>query len=172
MIQNKLKAQNSKFKTLSVLVVIMLFFVGCAPQMRKSAKVCPGAASVEDALSALKTNYKNAVSWRGNGRCIYFNGKDKQNFAVKIWVSPPINIYLQGDVGFDPKGIVLGSNADEFWLSIRHKDISSYWWGRWSQQNSLGLLKINPRILLEAFGLIVADSEKNWSLSNQAHLMC
>jgi len=112
------------------------------------------------------------VPIKANGRCLleyYVDGKRyKENFAVKLWVNPPAQIYLQGDVAFDPKGIVLGSNEKQFWLAVKPKEIDSYWWGRWADEKSCteGLM-INPELLLEALGFTALVDEGNWSLSNE-----
>jgi len=113
------------------------------------------------------------VPLKANGQCLlkyYVEGKEKpqkEKFSVKLWVNPPVEIYLHGDVTLVPKAIVLGSNQDEFWLSVRPKEISTYWWGQWSQQDSSLTLMINPKTLLEALGIAAVDAESNWSLSNE-----
>jgi hypothetical protein len=89
----------------------------------------------------------------------------KENFPVKLWVNPPNEIYLQGDVAFDATGLVLGANADEFWLWLKPKEISSYWWGAWTQTGMSRRIPINPMILLEAFGAVGA-SQGDWSLTH------
>jgi hypothetical protein len=88
----------------------------------------------------------------------------KENFSVKLWVNPPNEIYMQGDIAFDAKGIVLGSNAEEFWLWVRPKEVSRYWWGRWSQAQGPGTLLLSPKAMLEALG-IVDLTEGEWLLS-------
>jgi hypothetical protein len=74
---------------------------------------------------------------------------------------------MQGDKAFVPKAMVLGSNEREFWLSIRPKEISTYWWGNWSEQNMSEGLVINPRTLLEALGIGEVETRQDWSLSNE-----
>jgi hypothetical protein len=118
---------------------------------------------------------QNTVALKANGQCLleyYVEGKKhKENFPVKLWVNPPVEVYLQGDVAFDPRGLVMGSNEREFWLSIKPQDISSYWWGLWSEGGYNERLVISPKIMLEALGITAVDSsesgEKNWSLSNE-----
>jgi hypothetical protein len=149
----------------------LLILVGCAPQEREAIQVCPGKGSVAEALSILRSCTQNTMSLKANGQCrlqYYTEGKKhNENFPVKLWVNPPAEIYLQGDVAFNAKGIVLGSNEDEFWLSMKPKEISSYWWGKWSQKKSFGKLMISPKLLLEALGIAAVRSEENWSLSNE-----
>lgn len=153
--------------------VAMLFLTGCAYESKEILWICPGKKSVTESLSTLKSYSQENVSFKANGRCRlrYFDEEKSksrsENFSVKLRVNPPINIYLQGDAPFVNKAVVLGSNEDEFWLSIRPKEISAYWWGKWSEQdNSSGML-INPKILLEAIGIFEIDEEEKWSLTNK-----
>jgi len=85
--------------------------------------------------------------------------------ALKLAVA---EMYLQGDIAFDPHGLVLGSNEREFWLAIKPGD-SSYWWGQWSEANCAEKLRFSPTTLIEAIGLAAADSSESdvWSLSNE-----
>lgn len=151
----------------------ILILVGCAPEVRKPLEICPGKDSVAEAVSALESHWQNMVPLKANGQCLleyYVEGKQKpqkEKFSVKLWVNPPVEMYLQGDVTLVPKAIVLGSNQDEFWLSVRAKEISTYWWGEWSQQDSSLTLMINPKTLLEALGIAAVDAQPNWSLSNE-----
>jgi hypothetical protein len=115
---------------------------------------------------------ENTSPLKADGQCLlqYYaeDGKPKkENFPVKLWVNPPVEIYMQGDVAFDPKGIVLGSNEDEFWLAIKLKEVSSYWWGRWSEESYPEKLMISPRLVLEALGVAAVGDGENWSLSNE-----
>ena len=73
---------------------------------------------------------------------------------------PPVEIYMQGDVAFDPKGIVLGSNEEEFWLAVRLKEVSGYWWGRWSEESRPEKLMISPRLVLEALGVAAVGDDR------------
>jgi len=142
-------------------------------------RVCPGTESAAAAISIQKQHFENAVAFRANGRCLlsYYdeqNNRRNENFPVKLWAAPPGQFYLQGDVAFDPKGLVLGSNEREFWLSMKPKEVSSYVWGQWShpwlrpeaRQSCFEELAINPALLLEALGILQFDTDSNWSLSN------
>jgi len=88
---------------------------------------------------------------------------------VKLWVNPPGEIYLQGDIAFDPKGLIAGSNKHEFWLAIKPKEINSYWWGKWAEETSGQKLMLSPKMVLEALGIAEIGGEGNWSLSNVDH---
>ena len=156
---------------LCLLSSVLCLLAGCAPQIREPMRLCPGADSAVDLLSLLKGQLENAVPLKAAGRCLlnyYTEAKPhKENFPVKLWANPPAEIYLQGDVAFDAKGIVLGSNKDEFWLSIKPKEVSTYWWGRWSKQAHFKGLIVSPKLMLKALGIVEITTEENWSLSKE-----
>ena len=160
-------------KFIPYIAAAILILAGCAPKIRKPTEICPGKESVAEALAALQSQSQNMMPLRAYGQCrleYYVEGKKEpqsENFNVKLWVNPPVEIYLRGDKTFVPKAIVLGSNEREFWLSIRPKEISTHWWGRWSEQDFSERLMINPKTLLEALGIGGVDTEQDWSLSNE-----
>ncbi|MHC4195227.1 MAG: hypothetical protein ACYSQZ_04690, partial [Planctomycetota bacterium] len=126
--------------------LILVFCVGCGPLVQRGVKVCPGAGSAGELLSELTAQANNA----------------------RVWVNPPAEVYFQGETAFDVRGIVLGSNGKEYWLAIKPKEVSSYWWGRWSERSGFSDLKISPRILLEALGVTRIDSEEKLELAKEA----
>jgi len=155
-----------------VLVVSgVIIFSGCVPNINEPKKICAGKQDLFESLSALRGDSHKAVSFRAHGQCFlrYYSGdkKHKDNFSIKLFLHPPFDIYLQGDVAFNPKGIILGSNEEQFWLAIKPKDVSSYWWGKWSHQKGLSELPMSPRILLEALGMAEIEMTDNWALSNE-----
>lgn len=151
----------------------LLIVAGCGPEIREPLEVCPGKQSVTGALVALRSHSQNMAPLRAGGQChlaYYLEGKKKpqsENLSIKLWVNPPLEIYLQGDKPLLPKAVVLGSNEREFWLSISPKEISTHWWGQWSQQDSSEGPLINPKTLLEALGIGEIDEGQDWSLSNK-----
>jgi hypothetical protein len=143
---------------------------GCGPKVIKPVRVCPGAFSVEDSLGRLRVRSEAAVLFKSSGYCrfiYYSDGKPhKEGFRIKLWANPPYEFYAQGDVAFDPKGIRLGSNRDEFWLVIK-PEISSFWWGKWSENKNVDKLVVSPRLIIEALGLVGPDQRtgiEKWSL--------
>jgi len=158
-------------KLIVFVVAVILILAGCAPRMQEPMWVCPGKESATEALSILRSRSQNTVPMKANGQCLlkyYVEGKPyKENFPVKLWVSPPNRIRLQGDVAFNPKGIVLGSNEDEFWLVMKPKEIRSYFWGQWAEGNCLEKMMISPELVLEALGIVEVSGEEDWSLSNE-----
>ena len=160
-------------KVIPYISAVILILAGCESGIRKPMEICPGKDSVADALAALRSQSQNVVPLRANGQCCleyYVEGKKKpqrENFNVKLWANPPVEIYMQGDKALVPKAIVLGSNVREFWLSIRPKEISTHWWGYWSEQDLSEGLVINPRTLLESLGIGEVETQQDWSLSNE-----
>jgi hypothetical protein len=155
-----------------IFVLAMLIFTGCAAQMKKEARVCPGKKSIDESLSSLRVRSENATPLKADGQCLlqYYDAEGKpkrENFPVKLWVNPPVEIYMQGDVAFDPKGVAVGSNKDEFWLAVKLKEVSSFWWGRWSEKEYPEKLLISPKLVLESLGAAAVGDEQEWALSNE-----
>ncbi len=152
----------------------MLVFSGCVIEPPKPLEIVPGKESATEALAVLKARSQNAVSLLARGRCVfeYYDPENKkrkkEKLEVTVLMKPPVELYLQGDVTFVRKAMILGSNEREFWLLLRPKEISTYWWGTWSEQNSAEGLMINPRTLFEALGFLETGADENWSLSNKA----
>lgn len=102
-----------KFTMFKILFFFTAMFVvgGCAAPRRAPVRVCTGAESVKDAISGLRSWSSGATSFRGNGRCVFQYreraGIRRESFPVKLWVNPPTEVRLQGDVAFDPKAVVL-----------------------------------------------------------------
>ena len=155
------------------IVGAMLTVAGCMSPKRPIKKICPGKGSVAEALTALGAQALKAVPLKASGQCrleLPVEGRkkpQKENVDIGLRVNPPYDIYLWGNKPLVSKAIVLGSNDQEFWLAIRPKEISFYGWGKWSEQGSTGGLIIDPRTLLEAFGMSGVDAELDWSLSNE-----
>jgi hypothetical protein len=171
MLEDRRQKTKNRFFCFFLFVWLALILAGCGPKVQMPTRACPGAESAAAALSIQKRHFECAAAFRANGQCLlsYYDEQDKhrgENFPVKLWAAPPAQLYLQGDVAFDPKGIVLGSNEREFWVSMKPKEISSYIWGRWPQRSCFEELAINPKLLLEALGILELDTGGNWALSS------
>ena len=147
----------------------LLVFAGCAAQTRQPTGPCTGKKTADEAITELNQRKKLAKPIRATGQCLLqyrFGGKGhKENFPVKLWINPPNEVYLQGDIAFDAAGLVLGSNADEFWFWLKPKEISSFWSGTWAQAGARNGLALSPSAVLEAFG-DVDLSGGDWSLTH------
>jgi len=149
----------------------ILILTGCAPELRHPTRICPGKRTASQSLDSLKSSSESIISLRATGRCnarFYVEDKKyKESFPVTVWLNPPAQIRLHGDLFLNPRGIVLGSNEREFWLAMKPKEISTYHWGLWSEQNSSENLLINPKTVLEALGIVEVGGDEGWSLSNE-----
>lgn len=129
---------------------------------------CPGQSSADEAFAALNSSGQDG-SFIAYGQCkarFYNEGKKyDENFKVKLWVDPPHRLRLHGDIFFNARGIDLGANSQQFWLIMKPKEIDTYWWGQWSQQNGAGNLMLNPKALVEALGVVDSASAQDWKLS-------
>lgn len=154
---------------------IAMLIGGCAAPGRPQLPVCPGKATVDEALAALAAREQQAVPFRGNGQILltyHEPSKSKakrHNLPMSFLFNPPWETYIQGSIAADAKAVIMGSNEEGFWLALRPKEMSSYYGGDWSQAKTIEGLMMSPRVVLEAFG-IIQDSEANagrWSLKNE-----
>ena len=155
----------------------LVMAAGCTTLGPQPLEICPGKANVEEALDTLAARGALAVPLKASGSCRleYYNpDKDKQErhrVELELWLHPPDRLYLQGSIGVVNKAVIVGSNVDEFWLAMRPDEVSAYYWGRWADAGNVEGLLINPRLVLEAFGIIVrpdaAVDSGLWSLQNE-----
>jgi hypothetical protein len=151
----------------------LIIISGCVIEPPKPIEIVPGKSSITEALSVLKARSEKAVPILARGRCVFefydpeSKKRKKEQLAVLVLMQPPIEIYLQGDATLLKKALILGSNEREFWLLLKPKEISTYWWGTWSEQESYEGLMINPKTLFEALGFLDIESKENWSLSSK-----
>jgi hypothetical protein len=112
----------------TVLLVMVIFLTGCAaPHKRESS--CLGSRELTEAVEKWNHNCGSDLSLKIYGKCrVKFKADGKnhdEKFSIKIWSHQPDKFYLQGDIFFNPKGIVFGSNEDLFWFYIK-PEINSY----------------------------------------------
>lgn len=165
----------------SVLVcaVVCVLIAGCAAPSER-LRVCPGKATVEEALQALAANAASAVPMRARGEALltYHVPKkrtaQRQNLLLEVRFDPPSEIYVQGGVSVNAHVVVMGANREQFWLALSPPDeVSSYYLGEWSEVRGFEgqVVGMSPQVVLEAFGILAepndgADSG-SWTLSNK-----
>jgi len=149
---------------------------GCKPGFRE-LPICPGKASMAESLLTIESKAQKAGQLKATGKCkleYYVEDKRKPEKEplnpIRLFMNPPAQIVLHGEVPFDQRGVILGANKDEFWLGIKPK-ISSYYMGRWSDGNDVHIPVLNPKIVLEAVGIVSVESDMaghgDWTLSNK-----
>jgi len=154
--------------------VVAVALVGCAPQRSEPVKHCPGKGSAEQALAALQgsaSKLRPFVAYGSGHVSFYTDKKDKPRNeripTIKLWFEPPGKVRFWGEVAFNPRGLDVGSNEQEFWFAAKPKEIGNvYIWGLWSQQtDAMGML-LSPAVLQQALGVIDTPPGQIWSLSN------
>ncbi len=161
-----------------LVVLLVALVAGCATTGVPQLPICPGKASAEDALATLGARAAEAVPFRVSGgqcRLTYYVPDDDDpkthNLPLQLWFQPPSEMYIQGAIAVDPKALVVGCNSKEFWLALRPKEMSAYYWGKWDEAANVEGLIVSPQIVLEAFGIIGGHEGQgnvgNWSLSNE-----
>jgi hypothetical protein len=151
---------------------LILWLSGCWGHGGKRPETCPGKVTVEEALTTLRSYVSQARPLKINGQCrLGFvddtNEKREYNLPVTLWLAPPYDIFMRGQATMGPQGVVsLGSNQQEFWLSIK-PDINTYWWGTWKEASRAGSLQVSPKVVLEALGMVEFKDPSRWRLENR-----
>lgn len=151
----------------------MLCLGGCTRQAKDTpVRICPGKANVQEALGMLRSQMLRIKSLHISGKCRmgFFDQKGEKreyNLPVSLFLEPPFNLYLYGQPAVGPRGAVsLGSNQEEFWLSVK-PDINTLWWGKWEEASQVGDLRVSPRVVLEALGMVDFEDPSRWRLENR-----
>ena len=168
--KSRFRISDFGFRILGMAVIVV---AGCTTL--QPLPVCPGKSNAQEALQALSVRAGQAVTFRAGGQCrlAYHvpdeRGVKRYSLALPlVWFCPPSDMYIRGSITADPKVVIIGSNQEEFWLTLRPKEISSYYWGRWDQATSAEGPMINPGVVLEAFGLLGHnDPNAAWSFEKQ-----
>ncbi|MHC4130942.1 MAG: hypothetical protein ACYSSP_00410 [Planctomycetota bacterium] len=141
-------------------------------KVKLPTQACIGKQAPALALDTLNAKLPDITAVKGHGRCLLKyesqDKKEKLNFPIKLWAQTPGRFYLQGNIALDARALIVGSNDEEFWLSVKPKEISGYWWGKWDDGNRTEDLLISPKILLEVLGITPFEHHQTraWTLSN------
>ncbi len=157
-------ARNSIF---IVLVIACLFWAGCQPTVTNGGKIiCPGKASIEEAVEYLSLQRTNAQPMIASADCTmsWRDDKDsekKEQVSGKMAYVPSGKIFYKGDKFGE---IRFGANETEFWLRIK-PEVDSYWWGEKSLADECNeMLLVNPAQIAEALGIVEVTAD--WRLDN------
>jgi hypothetical protein len=160
---------------LLVALAAVIVVGGCAAPKRARLAICPGKANADEALATLAAHARQAVPFRANGEILLaYHEPDsrkvkRHNLSMHLWFNPPRDTYIQGGIGLDPRAVIIGSNDESFWLTLRPKEVSSYYLGRWEDAHTVEGLTMSPKVVLEAFGVTLDEepNEGSWSLKNE-----
>lgn len=149
--------------------VMLMALAGCGSQSGRQMPVCIGVRSADEAASLLRLQSCSTNSLKAGGHCeleYYTQGKKRrEDFLFKMWLQLPDKIYIQGQIALDPQAVAAGSNGQDFWLTLRTKEISGYWWGQWSGGSRQDGLFLSPALVLEFFGAAETAAGQDWTLS-------
>ena len=159
--------------------MLAVLAAGCTtPQTVEQLPICPGKGSAKEALAVLSARAEQAVPMRVSGgqvRLTYYVPDDedakRHNLPMQLWFHPPSQIYIQGSIAVDAKALIVGCNEEEFWLALRPKEMSAYYYGQWDEAANVDGLVVSPQIVLEGFGIIARHDGQGgantWSLSSE-----
>lgn len=150
----------------SVIGLLVILLCGCGPQTRPIQRpVCPGKATLLEAIEALNLQRQNLQAFRAGADGVISYQKDGQfrdepirggNLAFV----PPDKVYFKGEIVF--KEARFGTNEDEFWLRIKY-EMDTYWWGsRQTAHKCAGQLIFDPAGIAEAIGIVNVTDD--WEL--------
>jgi hypothetical protein len=162
----------------SVVGLGILAVGGCVTQPQKpKLQVCPGKATVAEALQTLTARAQSAVPvWARGQAVLTYHVPDRKkperhSLNIILRYDPPARVYLQGSVTAIEKAVILGSNEEEFWLALKPKEISSFYIGRWQDVRDFEGLVMSPRVVLEAVGIVnlpgTEPDPARWKLENK-----
>jgi hypothetical protein len=163
-----------------LLVSVVLLSAGCQPGMETLAP-CEGKVSVASAIGGLNARAAKMLPLKASGRCTieYYDqdGKKRhESFPVIIRTMPPQGLYFQGNL-IIPKGVVLGTNADEFWLWIKLKEVDTFWSGPMGgcvgvESTDGPAMLVPPASVLESLSYVKLDPQNPWGNSFQHSSPC
>ncbi|MBN1124438.1 MAG: hypothetical protein JXA82_05470 [Sedimentisphaerales bacterium] len=148
---------------------------GCTPPLKPLPESldCDRLTSVEEAISLFDRRRESLISLRSGGDCriLWYDekgGKHEEKPSVKLFFCPPEKVFLVG-TGLIGEMLRLATNEQEFYLRIKPKEVSAYWYGsrdmlRYCSETML----INPESLLEAMGLVQVDP--TWILTRDGSM--
>ncbi|MHC5157185.1 MAG: hypothetical protein ACYSOZ_03655 [Planctomycetota bacterium] len=148
--------------------------MGCQPGARRGGEIiCPGKASIHEAVNVLTLQRQNLLPFQANAECVVTyrdeDGDEKQEpvRGAKMAFVPDEKVYFKGELVF--KELRFGTNEAEFWLRIKAdlEDFGdSFWWGaRADIKQCPETLPVNPDNIAEALGIV--DVTPDWELSNR-----
>jgi hypothetical protein len=153
---------KSRIFAIACCLLPLALLCGCQPQM-EPLKPCPGKLTSAAAIGDLNARTAAMPGLKASGRCTieYYDedGKKRhESFPAIIRTSPPQGLYFQGNL-IIPKGLILGTNSQEFWLVIKLKEVDSCWYGPMFGCTATPALLLSPSSVLESLGYLKLDPD-------------
>ncbi|RKY10877.1 MAG: hypothetical protein DRP65_05780 [Planctomycetota bacterium] len=167
-------SKNSvSFFAIGPMVSLCVFISGCAaPPVEDAATICTDK-SIGQVVQIFRQRRENVRPLRAGGsmRLEWYDSEDKkheENLNIDLRFCPPESIYFRGS-SILGEVVRLGANAQQFWVMIKPKEISTYQWGPRSRvERCSGRQWLNPGNLFEALGMLWIDT--GWSVSGDDDL--
>lgn len=152
------------------LCILALGVFGCEPIGSKAVQLDTSSQSRQFLVDSIHGHAEKATGFRAYGTS-YHGFVDEEgkshtfNFQCRLWFTPSQHVRLISHATMRGN-IDLGCNQDEFWMAIK-PEISTYYWGRWDRALDEGLLPINPKVVLEAIGIVDMGDPGDWVLEEK-----
>jgi hypothetical protein len=154
-------------------VSLCVFISGCAvPVVEQAPGICADK-SIGEVIQILRRRRENVRPVRagGNLHLRWYDVENKEheeNLNIDLRFCPPDRIYFRGNTILG-ETVKLGANADEFWILMKPKEISTYQWGARSHVETCRPRQwLNPQCIFEALGVLLVDT--TWSVSGDDDL--
>jgi len=152
-------ARVGAFAVAAMSLAALLACGGCNSDGKGPGIRCPGRETVAAAAAVFAQRRANLASVQAGGNCYIQwldekGGTHDENPAIELRFCPPERLFLRGDV-LGNEALRLGCNGDEFWLRIKPKEVSTYWYGDYARlKRCAEALWFSPAGLMEALGVI------------------
>ena len=156
-------------RSLIVGLLLILIF-GCGGCVKEVVEPPSGIrdnkVDISSAVEALQAHRRGVRALKASGKLKYidyYGEKEKEeNIDAVLRFVPPRRLFFSAR-SILGEAVRVGSNPDEFWLHMKPKEISRYWWGRWSQMKDCpAKLLVSPESMLDALGMVKVD--RRWLL--------
>lgn len=152
-----------------LLIGLGLCLPGCVQDPSPQLDTSPESRQI--LVNTIQEHAQRAQGFRAYGTSVHgfvdSDGKTRTlpPFGCTLFFKPPECIHLISKATATGS-IYLGCNKESFWMAIK-PEINTYYWGRWDQAIQEGVLPINPKVVLEAIGLIDLGDTERWVLEEE-----
>lgn len=171
---NYWRSKNSVlFLAIGPVVSLCVFISGCAAPTVKEAPVICDDKSIGQVVQIFQRRRENIRPLRAGGSLYlrWYDSEEKaheENLNIDLRFCPPDRIYFRGN-SILGEAVRLGANAEQFWIMMKPKEISTYQWGMRSHVEGCRPRQwLNPQCIFEALGVLWVDT--TWSVFSRGAL--